>query len=91
MCQEPERQPFPKIALFVPVVILLEPAVFIGKRYEKKGAVECKPSREKLAHTKCSFCGGLMSAPLAFYPACDRSQTLPSPISEEPSCSTFND
>lgn len=72
----PDGGPLADIALFVPMVILLEIAVFFGKRYEKSGRRRAMPIfSEKLAYTKCRFCGELLTTPAGFCPACGKAQT----------------
>jgi Sec-independent protein secretion pathway component TatC len=70
----PDGGPIADFALFVPMVILLELAVFFGKRYERKGRVEYRPSLDKSAYVKCKFCGSLLSEPLGFCPTCSKAQ-----------------
>jgi sec-independent protein translocase protein TatC len=70
----PDGGPIADVALFVPMAILLELAVFFGKRYEKKGQVEYRPSLDKSAYVKCKFCGALLSDPLGFCPDCGKAQ-----------------
>jgi sec-independent protein translocase protein TatC len=70
----PDGGPIADLALFVPMAILLELAVFFGKRYERKGKVEYRPSMDKSAYVKCKFCGALLNDPLGFCPACDKAQ-----------------
>jgi len=63
------------IALFAPMIILLELAVFFGKRYEKSRPTTPAPVMEKPTYTKCRFCGNLLrSAELGFCPSCGKSQ-----------------
>lgn len=71
----PDGGPIADIALFVPMAILLELAVFFGKRYEKKGAVAYRPHLDKLTYLKCRFCGAIMSSPQGFCPECGKAQS----------------
>jgi sec-independent protein translocase protein TatC len=70
----PDGGPIADIALFVPMAILLELAVFFGKRYEKKSLVYYRPTSEKPSYVKCRFCGALLSNMSGFCPECDRAQ-----------------
>jgi sec-independent protein translocase protein TatC len=70
----PDGGPIADIALFVPMAILLELAVFFGKRYEKSSKVLYRPTTEKLSYVKCRFCGALLTGRLGFCPECDRAQ-----------------
>lgn len=51
----PDGGPLADIALFIPMIILIEGAMWFAKRYEKDGVVETRPIA---AVTKCSYCGG---------------------------------
>ena len=70
----PDGGPIADLALFIPMAILLELAVFFGKRYEKTGRVEYRPSEEKMSYTKCKFCGALLSEAQGFCQKCDKAQ-----------------
>ena len=73
----PDGGPIADIALFVPMVVLLEIAVLFGKRYEKNASREAPPFRaltEKTVYIKCKFCGGLLTSPIGFCSACGKSQ-----------------
>jgi sec-independent protein translocase protein TatC len=70
----PDGGPIADLALFVPMAILLELAVFLGKRYEKKGKIEYRPREEKPSHIKCKFCGDLLTTRAGFCPACGKAQ-----------------
>jgi len=75
----PDGGPIADIALFVPMVVLLELAVFFGKRVEKKR--ETAGARErpqygmvKAVFLKCRFCGGLLKDSPTFCPTCGKAQ-----------------
>lgn len=70
----PDGGPIADLALFVPMAILLELAVFFGKRYEKGSRVLYRPVEEKTSYIKCRFCGALLSDRLGFCPECDKAQ-----------------
>lgn len=69
----PDGGPLADVALFVPMVLLLELAVLFGKRYEKKGDIY-RPEPAKPVFTKCRFCGELLTARSGFCPGCGKSQ-----------------
>jgi Sec-independent protein secretion pathway component TatC len=62
------------IALFIPMFILLELAVFFGKRYEKN-----LPERQTFAQessaSKCRYCNTPLTSTSSFCPACGRAQS----------------
>ena len=70
----PDGGPLGDIALFVPMIVLLELAVLFGKRYEKNRPEEFRPLRAKPAFTKCRFCGALLTSSSSFCPSCSKSQ-----------------
>jgi sec-independent protein translocase protein TatC len=71
----PDGGPLADIALFVPMVILLEVAVLLGRRYEREHVDERLPaSREKLVYGKCRWCGNLLTEADVFCPACGKSR-----------------
>lgn len=70
----PDGGPIADIALFVPMVVLLELAVFFGKRYERRGVVIRELALAKPVYVKCEFCGALLSSASAFCPGCGKSQ-----------------
>jgi len=70
----PDGGPVADLALFIPMAILLELAVFVGKRYERSGKVVYRPSEEKQSYVKCKFCGALLSDAKGFCPECQKAQ-----------------
>jgi Sec-independent protein secretion pathway component TatC len=70
----PDGGPIADIALFIPMAILLEIAVFFGKRYEKAGGVRPLATTEKRAYLKCRFCGALLTSAEFFCPTCGKSR-----------------
>lgn len=70
----PDGGPLGDLALFVPMVVLLELAVLFAKRYEKNRPEPFSPALEKPSYTKCRFCGALQTSPLSFCPSCGKSQ-----------------
>ena len=72
----PDGGPIADIALFVPMAILLELAVFFGKRIESsRGPIQPRTKMRKLVYLKCKFCGGLLDQKMSFCPVCGKSQT----------------
>ncbi len=51
----PDGGPLADIALFVPMIILIEGAMWFAKRYEKDDVIGASP---EMGETKCSYCGG---------------------------------
>ena len=51
----PDGGPLADIALFVPMIILIEGAMWFAKRYEKDDVIGVS---SKMGETKCSYCGG---------------------------------
>ena len=71
----PDGGPIADIALFVPMAILLEVAVFFGRRIEKnRGLMEPKLDTRKVVYSKCKFCGALLDPKSNFCPGCGKSQ-----------------
>ena len=68
----PDGGPLADLALFAPMVLLLEVAVLFGRRYEKKGQVFARPIGP--VGLKCRFCGGLISNRAGFCASCGRAQ-----------------
>jgi sec-independent protein translocase protein TatC len=70
----PDGGPIADIALFVPMAILLELAVFFGKRIEKRqGPIRMRSDAKKIVYLKCKFCGALLDPKSSFCPNCDKS------------------
>ena len=71
----PDGGPLADIALFVPMALLLEVAVFFGRRYEKAHVGErMLATEEKPVYGKCRWCGNLLSTADVFCPICGRSR-----------------
>ena len=71
----PDGGPIADIALFVPMALLLEMAVYFGKRVERKqGPMRLKPAARKLVYLKCKFCGALLDPKATFCPSCAKSR-----------------
>ena len=63
----PDGGPLADLALFVPLLLLMEGAVQIARRYEK-------PADRAEAYPKCRFCNHKMKESDAFCPRCHKSQ-----------------
>lgn len=71
----PDGGPIADIALFVPMAVLLELAVFIGKRYEKNPEIiETARADRKKVYMKCRFCGNLLTSTDVFCTSCGKSR-----------------
>jgi sec-independent protein translocase protein TatC len=70
----PDGGPLGDIALFVPMVVLLELAVLFGKRYEKNRPEPVSLTPAKPAYAKCRFCGALQTSTSGFCSSCGKSQ-----------------
>jgi sec-independent protein translocase protein TatC len=68
----PDGGPLADIALFVPIIILLEGAIWYAKRYEK-GRVEDEVTTAPI-ETTCSFCGGDLDRGGVFCGRCGKSR-----------------
>lgn len=71
----PDGGPIADVALFLPIIILLEAAIFVAKRYEKrrlkeKPRVETKSTHIKVA--RCRYCGAELQFESTFCPNCGR-------------------
>ncbi len=68
----PDGGPLADIALFLPVIVLLEGALRIARRYEK----DLPPSLEKpgVDDVKCTYCGGPIDEGGAFCGLCGKSR-----------------
>jgi rubrerythrin len=71
----PDGGPIADLALFVPMVVLLELAVLFGKRYEKNRSPSFRSLLERPTYTKCKYCGALLTSSSGFCPSCGKSQT----------------
>jgi len=74
----PDGGPLADLALFLPMLVLLELAVLFGKRYEKTGVITQRVADRqrsvKPVGLKCKYCGGLLAARAGFCPACGKAQ-----------------
>jgi sec-independent protein translocase protein TatC len=62
------------IALFVPMLLLLELAVFFGRRYEKSHPIAFRIKPEEPVKIKCNFCGATQTSSSDFCQSCGRAQ-----------------
>ena len=67
----PDGGPLADVALFVPIIILLEGSIWYAKRYEKGRVEDVKPVH---FDTTCNFCGGGMDAGGVFCGRCGKSR-----------------
>jgi len=71
----PDGGPIADAALFLPIVILLEVAILVAKRYEKKRAGNEPPAITKVLSggvIKCRYCGADVQSDRTFCPKCGR-------------------
>jgi len=66
----PDGGPIADIALFLPIIILMEGAVFFAKRYERQRAA--KLEIPTIPTIKCPHCGAEISAGRLFCPECGK-------------------
>ncbi len=67
----PDGGPLADIALFVPMIILIEGAMWFAKRYEKDDVVGVISS---MGETKCSYCGGQIDPGGVFCGLCGKAR-----------------
>jgi sec-independent protein translocase protein TatC len=65
----PDGGPLADIALFVPMIILIEGAMWFAKRYEKDDVIGVS---SKMGETKCSYCGGQIDSGGIFCGLCGK-------------------
>jgi sec-independent protein translocase protein TatC len=70
----PDGGPLGDIALFVPMIVLLELAVLFGKRYEKNRPERASLTPAKPVYAKCRFCGVSLTSTSGLCPSCGKSQ-----------------
>jgi sec-independent protein translocase protein TatC len=67
----PDGGPLADIALFVPMIILIEGAMWFAKRYEKDDVAGV---RSEISETRCSYCGGQMDPGGIFCGLCGKAR-----------------
>jgi sec-independent protein translocase protein TatC len=67
----PDGGPLADIALFVPMIILIEGAMWFAKRYEKDDVAGV---RSEISETRCSYCGGQMDSGGVFCGLCGKAR-----------------
>jgi sec-independent protein translocase protein TatC len=71
----PDGGPIADIALFTPLVVLLEVGILVAKRYEKQRAEKEPPVITKVLPTdvsKCRYCGAEVKPDTTFCPKCGK-------------------
>lgn len=67
----PDGGPLADIALFIPMIILIEGAIWYARRYEKGIVIsDLSPA----SPSKCSYCGATMSTGMVFCEQCGKSR-----------------
>jgi len=67
----PDGGPLADIALFVPMIILIEGAMWFAKRYEKDDVAGV---RSEISETRCPYCGGQMDPGGVFCGLCGKAR-----------------
>jgi sec-independent protein translocase protein TatC len=67
----PDGGPLADVALFVPMIILIEGAMWFAKRYEKEGVTRVRLSTDE---TNCSYCGGQIDPDGVFCGLCGKAR-----------------
>jgi sec-independent protein translocase protein TatC len=67
----PDGGPLADAALFVPMIILIEGAMWFAKRYEKDGVATVSFA---MGETRCSYCGGQMDSGGVFCGLCGKAR-----------------
>ncbi|MEM1538704.1 MAG: twin-arginine translocase subunit TatC [Candidatus Nezhaarchaeales archaeon] len=72
----PDGGPVADFILFIPMIILLEAAIYVAKSYERKGEIQRRPFTlfPEVKTFKCKYCGYEALQPYTFCPRCDRSR-----------------
>ena len=68
----PDGGPIADVALFAPIIALLEGSLLVARRYEKN-----RPTRERTTRptaATCNYCGEFLSAATVFCPGCAKSR-----------------
>ena len=67
----PDGGPLADAALFAPMIILIEGAMWFAKRYEKEGVTTVSFA---MSETRCSYCGGQMDSGGVFCGLCGKAR-----------------
>ncbi|HZY94403.1 MAG TPA: twin-arginine translocase subunit TatC [Candidatus Bathyarchaeia archaeon] len=67
----PDGGPLADIALFIPMIILIEGAIWYAKRYEKGISTT---SRFQITSARCEYCGAMMDPETVFCDQCGKSR-----------------
>ena len=68
----PDGGPIADVALFAPIILLLEGSLFIARRYEKKGPL--REEEREPAFAPCRFCGAPFEPANTFCLRCGKSR-----------------
>ncbi len=71
----PDGGPLADLALFVPIIILLEGAIRVARRYEKQHPEATSKPQPDPGIPKCLYCGGNMDSGLTFCGLCGKSRS----------------
>lgn len=71
----PDGGPLADIALFVPMIVLIEGAIWFAKRYEKDGMPTRFNTLAEPAPERCAYCGGSMDSGGVFCGLCGKARS----------------
>jgi sec-independent protein translocase protein TatC len=70
----PDGGPLADLALFIPVLIMIEGAILVAKRYEKNRTTPNLIDPSPIVESKCSYCGAKFQGNEAFCRKCGKSR-----------------
>ncbi len=70
----PDGGPLADVALFVPIIALLEGSIRVARRYERDVPMVISDGEATLPTTKCTYCGGDMDSSGTFCGLCGKSR-----------------
>ncbi len=71
----PDGGPLADLALFIPIIGLLEGSIKVARRYEKDVPIVISDGQGNLSNTKCAYCGGDIDSGGTFCGLCGKSRT----------------
>jgi sec-independent protein translocase protein TatC len=71
----PDGGPLADLALFIPIIVLLEASIKVARRYERTQPITESETWTEHPATKCSYCGGDMDSGGVFCGLCGKSRT----------------